>query len=337
MGWRRGMNPERLHVMFGIGDLADHYNQHVGVAITSLAMNCSLPVTVHLLYDENLHKGSLEYLDNQEKYHQLEKQFGIEIFYHHIVLPEYVLNSHGWCGWFSSGWPSFTFLRLFALDILVNLDWILYLDGDIIVNMDFAELWTQSSTITNYAIAGCLDHGPKYWKKSQWRYYRKTGVPVENYINAGVLFMNLKKIREQYDLVGKTKSILEKHPDLPLLDQDILNMIFVGDIHILPEKYNLPAGLYHGEEYKTSCIHYIFREKPWRDIDYPAAEEYWKYLFLSPWGDTIEKYILSIQLLIRRSLLDEHILTGSIWSPRKVVVNLVRRGWREIRGVKNVR
>lgn len=42
--------------MFGMWDLADHYNQHIGVAITSLAMNCSLPVTVHLLHDENLHK-----------------------------------------------------------------------------------------------------------------------------------------------------------------------------------------------------------------------------------------------------------------------------------------
>lgn len=89
------MNLERLHVMFGIGDLADRYNQHVGVVITSLAMNCSLPVTVHLLYDENQNRNSPEYQDNQNKYHQLEERFGLKIFYHHIVLPNYVLHTRG--------------------------------------------------------------------------------------------------------------------------------------------------------------------------------------------------------------------------------------------------
>ena len=66
MGGKCNVNLTRLQVMFGIGDLADQYNQHVGVVITSMAMNCSLPVTVHLLYDENQHKGSFEYQDNLE-------------------------------------------------------------------------------------------------------------------------------------------------------------------------------------------------------------------------------------------------------------------------------
>ncbi len=47
MGGKYNVNLTRLQVMFGIGDLADQYNQHVGVVITSVAMNCSLPVTVH--------------------------------------------------------------------------------------------------------------------------------------------------------------------------------------------------------------------------------------------------------------------------------------------------
>lgn len=116
------MNLDRLQVMFGVGNLADPYNQHVGTAITSLAMNCSLPVTVHLLYDENLHKGSVEFRENQEKYHQLEELFGVEVCYHHIELPEYVLHAHGLHGWFATGWPSTAFLRIFAPDILTDLD-----------------------------------------------------------------------------------------------------------------------------------------------------------------------------------------------------------------------
>ena len=331
------MNLDRLHVMFGIGDLADRYNQHVGVVITSMAMNCSLPITVHLLYDENLHKNSTEWRDNQGKYRQLEERLGVEILYHHIVLPDYVLHARGGLGYFSPGWPPSAFLRIFSPNLLVNLDWIIYLDGDIVVNTNLADIWNQDWWNENFAVACCRDHGPEHWKKSRLRYCKKVGIPIENYFNSGVLLMNLRKIRDDYTIVESTKQILMDHPDLPLPDQDILNIIFANDVRFLPEKYNLPAGLDPNEEYRSSCIHYIFCEKPWRDLDYPAAEEYWKYLSLSPWGDTFERYISSIRLLTQRSPLDERVLTGSILHLRTFLCNLIRRGLNEVRGVKKLR
>ncbi|MDR0980242.1 MAG: hypothetical protein LBL85_00355 [Methanocalculaceae archaeon] len=331
------MNLDRLHVMFGMWDLADQYNQHIGVTITSLAMNCSLPVTVHLLYDENLNRDSPEYQDNQNKYHQLEERFGVEIFYHHIVLPNYVLHTRGGLGYFSPGWPPSAFLRIFSPDLLVNLDWIIYLDGDIVVNTDLAEIWNKDWWEEKFAVACCSDHEPEYWKNSRLRYCKKVGIPIEDYFNSGVLLMNLRKIRDDYTIVESTKEILTNHPDLPLPDQDILNIIFANDIRFLPEKYNLPAGLDQGDCYKSSCIHYIFCEKPWRDIDYPAAKEYWKYLSLSPWGDTFEKIYSTIQLMTYRSPLDKRVLTGSILNLRTFLSNLIRRGWNDVRSVKKLR
>lgn len=137
----------------------------------------------------------------------------------------------------------------------------LYLDGDTIITTDFAEIWNQPWWADHFALAGCLDQGIGHWK-SQVRYYQKNGVPLKNYINAGVLLMNMKKIREEYDLTGSTRAILERHPDLPLPDQDILNLVFENDLRTLPEKYNLPAGLDEKDAYNHACIHYIFCEKP---------------------------------------------------------------------------
>lgn len=312
--------------MFGIWDLADRYNQHIGVTITSLALNCSLPVTVHLLYDENLHTDSHEYRENQGKYHQLEDMFGVEICYHHIEVPEFVLTHPG-----TKQWTPAAYLRLFAPDLLSGLDWVLYLDGDIVVTCDMAEIWNQEWWMENFAVGACIDNNIYHRD-----YYQKLGLNLNTYVNSGVLLLNLKMIREKYTLAEASKKLLSEHPEFPFPDQDIVNLVFAGDIHYLHEKYNNCILFYPENEYDDCCIHYA-SEKPWRNIDHPASWEYWRYLALSPWGNSHEKYMHSIKLLTFRAPLDERVLTGRIISLRKFLCNLIRRGLNEARGVKKLR
>ncbi len=328
MGGKYNVNLTRLQVMFGIGDLADQYNQHVGVVITSVAMNCSLPVTVHLLYDENRHKGSSEYLDNLERYHQLEEILGVKICFHHFELPVYVLNHPG-----TKLWTSAAYLRLFAPDILSDLDWVLYLDGDIVVTCDLAEIWNQKWWKENFAVAAVRESCMSDWTESIWKRHEKMNVPHENYFNSGFLLMNLQKIRINYHLQVTVEDILKKYPELPMPDQDIVNIVFSQDVKILPEKYN-NCILFHPEnDYTNCCIHYI-GEKPWRNIQHPAAWEYWRYLFHSPWGNTPEKFMQSVGLLVSRAPLDTVILTGRVLSLRVFLCNFLRRGWGEVCGRK---
>lgn len=317
------MNLDRLHVMFGMWDLADHYNQHIGVTITSLAINCSLPVTVHLLYDENLHKVSPEYLDNQEKYRQLGELYDVEVCYHHIELPESVLRHPG-----AKAWNPAAYLRLFAPDLLSDIDWILYLDGDITVTCDLADIWNQEWWCENFAVAAVLDTGIFNWPKSHLKLHKRMNIFHENYFNSGFLLMNLKKIRIEYTLRSTTEDILRKYPELPYPDQDVLNIIFSQDVMILPEKYDNFVILYPDNDYTNCCIHFVCG-KPWVSIEHPASLEYWRYLAFSPWGNTSEKYLSSVEYLISRVPLDEVVLTGRIPSLRKFLCNLVRRGWKE--------
>lgn len=149
--------------------------------------------------------------------------------------------------------------------------------------------------------------------------------------------MNLKKIRTEYDLKSETEKILTKYPKLPMPDQDLLKIVFSQNVRILPDKYNNNAILFHPDDDGANCcIHYI-GEKLWRNIQHPAAQEYWKYLSLSPWGNTPETYMQSVHLLILRAPLDEIVLTGRIRSPRRFLGNLIRHGWNEISGWKKLR
>ena len=122
--------------------------------------------------------------------------------------------------------PCVTFYRL-LLPIMVNINRILYLDGDILTFKDLGEMF-QLDFNNNYVL-GTLDYysfGVDY-----------LGIKSQKYINAGVILMNLKKIRNDkkyYDLINITKKVrLNKE------DQTAINYIFYPDIGFLPSKYNI--------------------------------------------------------------------------------------------------
>ncbi len=80
----------------------------------------------------------------------------------------------------------FCMLRLFADKIPSLPERILYLDNDVICRKDFSEFYYQD--IENYELAGVLDYYGKH-------FFRKNPLKFD-YINSGVLLLNLKKIRE---------------------------------------------------------------------------------------------------------------------------------------------
>ena len=83
-----------------------------------------------------------------------------------------------------------SFSRLFAASFLdETIEKVLYLDADSLILGSFKELW--ETNIENYYVAGVLDVGPDYVKTA-------VGLSKDvNYINAGVLLINLKKWRNE--------------------------------------------------------------------------------------------------------------------------------------------
>lgn len=129
------------------------------------------------------------------------------------------------------------YARLFLTELLPgSIDKILYLDCDIIVNQSLNELF--SNNIDNYYVAGVLDTLPNNDSKI------KVGMASDNpYINSGVLFINLKKWRDE--------RIINKFLDFLLLyngrvhhhDQGIINAVLDKKLIIGPE-FNLTSNYF---------------------------------------------------------------------------------------------
>lgn len=114
----------------------------------------------------------------------------------------------------------YTLLRLFA-DVVPNMpEKILYLDADIMFNRDITLLYEKD--ITNYEYASSRDHYGKF-------------LINPNYINAGVLLFNLKKIKET-GLLVKARELI-KTKKLVFADQSAIYKSTTKKL-MLPQRFN---------------------------------------------------------------------------------------------------
>ncbi len=128
-----------------------------------------------------------------------------------------------------------TFYRLLLCNLIAE-EKCIYLDGDILVTEDLGELY--QTELGEYYLAGCRDIWPMlYTEEDREKRRAETGLPsMEQYINAGVLLLNLKQLRK--DNMNKI-FIEELGKDHPYEDQDILNLCCYDRILHLPAKWNL--------------------------------------------------------------------------------------------------
>ena len=119
-----------------------------------------------------------------------------------------------------TSYTPYALLRLLAEDILDIPDKVLYLDADIVANGDISSLYNVN--IDNYEIAGVRDYYGRFF------FY-------PNYLNSGVLLMNMKSIRQTRLLSRALKMCQQRKVFLP--DQTAINKC-ARKKKFLPSKYN---------------------------------------------------------------------------------------------------
>lgn len=116
-------------------------------------------------------------------------------------------------------------LRLFVDKIPNMPEKILYLDTDVICRKDCSEFYNQD--ISKYELVGVLDHyGKWFFKKNIFKF---------DYINSGVLLLNLSKIKATKLFEKCRKMCREKEMFMP--DQSAINKIAKSK-KIVSRKYN---------------------------------------------------------------------------------------------------
>ncbi len=171
-----------------------------------------------------------------------------------------------------------TFYRLYLTRILPDCKKCLYVDGDMIILTDLATIFRTN--ISEKYVAGVRAAG--YYYPQNWveKHSKEIGVPIDQYVNAGFLLLNLDKIRKD----GIDELMLEyAKNNYTSQDQDVINKACYGNIRILDYEWNLmikylskvdgkvimdknAAGVYQCKpeiEKLPKIIHYADKVKPW--------------------------------------------------------------------------
>lgn len=270
-----------IHICFGLHDADGHYSKFVGTTMASIFENTASPVTIHILHDSTLTN------DNRDKFSYMAGKYGQGVNFHNVeeLCPDEInflrdrlaekLRMR-----FSIG----TFYRLLMKKIF-GTGKIIYLDADIIVNLDIAELWRQD--LQNFPLAAVPEIIATQRHMIVQKFLLNTGlVELEDYFCAGVAVFDLDKFDEKFFYDGL--QFLTDNPQCESFDQDILNSFFSENYLKLEQKFDsfvlaermtggtVAQKIYH---YAGNCIEpkleegfnrlfmEFFTRTPWFNVD----------------------------------------------------------------------
>lgn len=193
-------------------------------------------------------------------------------------------------------WSMPTYYRLSLPLIAKNYSKIIYCDCDTIFLDDIAELY--DTDLSDKYLAAVSDADIPYYTSERRNMIKQDlGLSeTDTYFNAGVLLLNIERIRQD-NLLNKFIKLRETIQNLPYHDQDILNAATLGQIKFLPPRYNYQWHLefYYPKEtsetYKKDSypliIHYTSPIKPWNDPKRELADKFWLHARQTPFYEEI--------------------------------------------------
>ena len=181
------------------------------------------------------------------------------------------------------------YFRLFIPAMFPQYDKGIYIDSDVVLTDDIAKLF--DTDIGDNFIGACSDLSIA--DIPELVHYTEDAVGVKkhnDYINSGVLLMNLKKLRE-YGLEEHFLNLLNTyHFDSIAPDQDYLNAMCNGKIHYLDNAWDTMPNDAHPPLEKTYLIHYNLFSKPWCYDGVQYEQEFWQYAKDSGYFEEIKEY-----------------------------------------------
>ena len=278
-----------IHVCFGLHDKSGTYSKFTGTTMLSIFENTSAPVTVHILHDETLTQ------DNRDKFIYLAGRYGQAVEFYNVekicpdklsafieLTPE-IKNARVSVG---------TLYRLLVPQIISSdVEKIIYLDSDIVVNLDIKELWQIE--LGDKILAGVpeiLSYKTIDDMNFAFRLCADGFVKHENYFNAGVLVMNLNLLHAEEKKIFDGLRFTQKYRQRGYFDQDVLNYCFTSRTLNLPAKFNrfTQHARIEKESLAKKIYHYAggsFGVGLGLDMSDALNRLWMKYFLKTPWFD----------------------------------------------------
>ncbi len=176
-----------------------------------------------------------------------------------------------------------TYYRIFIASMFPQYDKAIYLDSDIVLLDDISKMYNVD---LGDSLVGAVPDGAVAVVPEFRRYTKEVlGIDADNYFNAGVLLMNLKRFRET-DFYGSFCQLLKDYRFCVAQDQDYLNVLCKNSVVFLGEEWNqMPIG---GAKERPSLIHYNLTMKPWHYEGTLYEEYFWDYAKKTEYYDFID-------------------------------------------------
>lgn len=180
------------------------------------------------------------------------------------------------------------YFRLFIPAMFPQYDKGIYIDSDVVITGDLAELFNID--LGDNFIGACADKSVVEVEPLAQYMEQAVGVDRHSYINSGVLLMNLKKLREA-ELDTHFLSLLNTyHFDCIAPDQDYLNAMCYGKIHYLSDVWDAMPTEDKPEIEDVKIIHYNLFSKPWCYDGVQYGDVFWEYAEDSVYLEEIKAY-----------------------------------------------
>lgn len=208
-----------------------------------------------------------------------------------------------------------TFFRFLIQSVMPEYDKVLYLDGDIVVQADVAELY--DTDVTGNMLAAVLDvdfasqingYAPEMMD------YAVNTLKLKDpysYFQAGILLMNLEEMRKAH---SQDEWLQLASVDYKYSDQDVLNIYCQGHVVFLGQEWNLLFDndftrvsqvfrfaprehrmLYDAAAKAPKIIHYAGFAKPWNALPADRYAEFWQVARQTPFYEMM-LYDMTIRL-----------------------------------------
>ena len=296
-----------IHVCFGLHDKTGRYAKFTGTAMLSIFENTSSNVTVHILHDNTLTQ------DNREKFIYLTGRYNQSVKFYNVeeLCPDKINKLIELVPAIKTARSTIgTFFKFLIPKVLsVDTDKCIYLDSDMVVNLDINKLWRielddKPLAAVPEMLADFISY--KNYSAAQKYLLNAKYVSYEDYFNAGLFVMNLNYLREAEEFIMSGIKWRGEHPQCNCFDQDIWNYLFSKNYLKLPVNFdqftsdeklsgrnlNIRNVIYHYAG-SDGGVGYGLDEKD------PLNGLWLKYFMKTPWFDeeTIRRLYTGVQNL----------------------------------------
>lgn len=267
---------ETIPIFFAVDDV---YIPFLAVALQSLIENSSANnyYSIKILYT-NITE------ENQEKISKYERE-NVDI---EFVDLNYYINKVKNKLYTRDYYSKTTYFRLFIPDLYPQYDKVLYLDSDIVILSDIADLYNID--MGDNLVAAAPDDVIQTIEVFQEYAELVVGVAsYKRYFNAGVLLMNLDALRK-FKFQEKFLYLLSTVKFSVAQDQDYLNRLCKGRAKLIENTWDrMPIGGDTVKREDLHLIHYNLAFKPWHFEDILYKEYFWEYAQKTEYFDKIQQ------------------------------------------------